>query len=203
VEEAIRSGEIPRIPVYIDGMMWDINAIHTAYPDFLSSSIRNQIFQDNNPFLSDIFNRVGSPAERKKVVEGGPCIVIATSGMLTGGASVEYFKSFADSEKNLIVFGCYQAIGSPGRQVKEGFKDVTIDGDRIHVKMQVETMYGLSAHSGRNGLMQYVSRMSPKPKRIIINHGEVSKCLDLASSIYRQNRIETTVPRNLETVRLK
>src|SRR3989338_8509226 len=127
VEEAIRSGEIPRIPVYIDGMMWDINAIHTAYPDFLSSSIRNQIFQDNNPFLSDIFNRVGSPAERKKVVEGGPWIVIATSGMLTGGASVEYFKSFADSEKNLIVFGCYQAIGSPGRQVKEGFKDVTIE----------------------------------------------------------------------------
>jgi predicted metal-dependent RNase len=64
-------------------------------------------------------------------------------------------------------------------------------------------LVGLSAHSGRNELMQYISRMNPKPKKIIINHGEVSKCLDLASSIYKQNRVETIVPKNLETVRLK
>jgi len=51
--------------------------------------------------------------------------------------------------------------------------------------------------------MQFVSRMSPKPKKIIINHGEVSRSLDLASSIYKLQRIETVVPRNLETVRLK
>lgn len=203
VEEAVRNGEIPRIPVYIDGMVWDINAIHTAYPDFLSNSVRSQIFQDNNPFLSDVFKRVGSPAERKEVIEGGPCIIIATSGMLVGGASVEYFKHFADNPNNLIVFGCYQAIGSLGRQVKDGTKDVFVDGEAINIKMQVETLYGLSAHSGRNELLQYISRMNPKPKKIIINHGEVSKCLDLASTLYKMNRIETIVPRNLETIRLK
>lgn len=69
--------------------------------------------------------------------------------------------------------------------------------------MQVETMYGLSAHSGRNDLLQYISRMNPRPKKVIINHGETSKCLDLASTLYKLNRIETVVPRNLETVRLK
>ena len=84
VEDAIRSGELPKIPIYIDGMIWDINAIHTAYPDFLSSYVRSQIFQDKNPFVSEIFQRVGSPQERKKVIEGGPCIVLATSGMLVG-----------------------------------------------------------------------------------------------------------------------
>src|SRR3989338_6121850 len=94
VEEAIRTGELPKIPVYIDGMICDINAINTAYPDFLSMSVRNQIFQDNNPFTSEIFKRVGSPAERKEEIEGGPCLIIATSGMLVGGASVEYFKHF-------------------------------------------------------------------------------------------------------------
>lgn len=207
VEEAIRTGELPNIPVYIDGMIWDINAIHTAYPDFLSASVRNQVFQDNNPFLSDIFKRVGSPLERKQVIEGGSCIIIATSGMLVGGASVEYFKELADSPKNLIVFTCYQAQGSVGRMVQEGMKEISLGkeygGDRVTANLRVETLYGLSAHSGRNELMQYVSRMNPKPKKIITNHGEVSKCLDLASSLYRVTHAETAAPKNLETIRLK
>jgi KH/beta-lactamase-domain protein len=203
VEEAVRTGQLPDIPVYLDGMLWDINAIHTAYPDFLSASVRNQIFQDNNPFLSPIFKRVGSPAERKQVIEGGPCIIIATSGMLVGGASVEYFKHLADNPKNLIVFGSYQAPSSLGRQVQEGISPVKANEEMVDVKLQVETMYGLSAHSGRNDLLQYISRMNPRPKKIIINHGEASKCLDLASTLYKLNHLETVVPRNLETIRLK
>lgn len=207
VEESIRRGELPKIPVYVDGMIWDINGIHTAYPDFLSSSVRSQIFQDSNPFLSDIFKRIGSTIERKEVLEGGPCIIIATSGMLTGGSSVEYFRHLADNPNNLIVFGCFQAAGSLGREVKEGSKEVILDkdygGEKVLVKMRVETMYGLSPHSGRNELIQFISRMSPRPKKIIINHGEISKSLDLASTLYRSNKIETTVPKNLETIRLK
>ncbi len=203
VEEAIRTGILPNIPVYLDGMLWDICAIHTAYPDFLSASVRNQIFQDNNPFISETFKRVGSPAERKEVLEGGPCLVIATSGMLVGGASVEYFKNFAGNANNLIVFGCYQGLGSLGRQVKEGATEVYVDGEKVKVAMQVEAIDGFSSHSGRNELLQYVGRMVPKPKKIIINHGEISRSLDLASSLYKMNRIETVVPRNLETIRLK
>jgi uncharacterized protein len=203
VEEAIRLGKLPRIPVYIDGMIWDINAIHTAYPDFLSSSVRSQIFQDNNPFISDIFKRVGSSAERKQVIEGGACIIIATSGMLAGGASVEYFKNLAENEKNLLIFGCYQGAGSLGRKIQEGNKEATVDNYHFKVNMQVETLFGLSGHSGRNELIQFVSRMNPKPKKVILNHGEQSKCLDLASSLHRTQRIETTVPKNLETIRLK
>ena len=207
VEEAIRTGKLPKMPVYIDGMVWDINAIHTAYPDFLSSAVKNQIFQDKNPFISPIFKRVGSPTERREVLEGGPCIIIATSGMLVGGASVEYFKNLANNENNTIVFGCYQAAGSLGRQVQEGNSVVQIDrsygGESIGVKMRVETLSGLSAHSGRGELLQFINRMNPRPKKILINHGELSKSLDLASTLYRQNKIETVVPRNLETIRLK
>ncbi len=207
VEEAIRTGTLPRIPVYIDGMIWDINAIHTAYPDFLSANIRNKIFQEDNPFLSDIFKRVGSPVERKEVIEGGPCIVIATSGMLVGGASVEYFRNFAENPNNTIIFGCFQAAGSLGRQVRDGAREVSLSkdygGENIKVNLRVETMYGLSSHSGRNELLQFVSRMIPRPKKIIINHGELSKSLDLASTIYRSGKIETVVPKNLETIRLK
>lgn len=98
-------------------------------------------------------------------------------------------------------------MGSLGREVKEGAKEVNMGPDygneTIKVNLRVETMYGLSPHSSRNELLQYVNRMSPRPKKIIINHGEISKSLDLASTIYRSNKIETTVPKNLETIRLK
>ena len=207
VEEAVRNGELPKIPMYIDGMIWDINAIHTAYPDFLSSNVRSLIFQDRNPFVSEIFQRVGSPHERKEVIEGGPCIVIATSGMLVGGASVEYLKAFADNPNNLLILSCYQGPGSLGRQLQEGERKVKMESDGriidVDVRLRVELVNGLSPHSGRNELMGYFNNMKPKPKKIIVNHGEVSKSLDLASALYKLNRVETTVPRNLETIRLR
>jgi len=207
LEDAMRTGKLQKVPVYIDGMIWDINAIHTAYPDFLSNKVRSEIFQDKNPFTSKFFFRVGSPQERKNVVEGGPCIVLATSGMLVGGASVEYFKEFAGNQNNLILFVCYQGVGSLGRQVQEGIKEtkMVINGkeERVEVNLEVQTIEGFSAHAGRNELLSFFNNMRPKPKRIIIDHGEVSKSLDLASSLYKINRVETNVPRNLETLRLR
>ena len=112
LEDAMATGRLQKIPIYIDGMIWDINAIHTAYPDFLGSKVRTDIFQDKNPFVSETFSRVGSPQERKNVIEGGPCVVLATSGMLVGGASVEYFREFAGNPKNAIMFVCYQGVAS-------------------------------------------------------------------------------------------
>ncbi|MBD3247180.1 beta-CASP ribonuclease aCPSF1, partial [Candidatus Pacearchaeota archaeon] len=186
---------------------WDINAIHTAYPDFLSNKVRSQIFQDNNPFVSKIFQRVGSSKERKDVVEGGPCIVLATSGMLVGGASVEYLREFADNDKNSIIFVCYQGVGSLGRKIQDGLEKtkMSVDGKEEHVEinLDVHTIRGFTAHSGRNELINYFNNIRPKPKRVLVNHGEVSKCLDLASAIYKLKRVETNVPRNLETERLR
>jgi len=207
LEDAMKRGILPKVPVYIDGMIWDINAIHTTYPDFLSSMVRNQIFQDQNPFVSDTFSRVGSPQERKQVIEGGPCIVLATSGMLVGGASVEYLREFASNKNNSIIFVCYQGVGSLGRQVQEGIKEtkMIVEGKEeiVDINLEVHTIAGLSAHAGRNEIISFFNNMRPKPKRIIINHGEVSKCLDLSSALYKLNRVETNVPRILETLRLR
>jgi len=207
IKDAVEQGLLPEIPIYIDGMIWDINAIHTAYPDFLSSYVRSQIFQDKNPFVSSIFKRIGSAQERKQVIEGGPCIVLATSGMLQGGASVEYFKEFAGNKKNTICFVCYQGVGSLGRQVQEGLTStrMIVDGKEevIEVNLEVDTIIGFSAHSGRSQLLAFINKCQPKPKRVIINHGEASKCLDLASTLYKLNRVETMCPKNLETVRIR
>ena len=207
LEEAMREGNFPKVPIYIDGMIWDINGIHTAYPDFLNAALRREIFNNNNPFASEIFKRVGSGMERKQVIEGGPCVVLATSGMLVGGASVEYFRHFASNKKNKICFVCYQGVGSLGRQVQEGVRKVmmNIEGkeEEVEINFEVVTILGLSAHAGRTELLDFVNKSNPRPNKIIINHGEQSKSLDLASSIYKLHHIETNVPKNLETIRLR
>jgi hypothetical protein len=207
LEKAIRDGLLEKVPIYIDGMIWDITAIHTAYPNFLSSSVKNNIFADQNPFSSDVFKRVGSGQERQQVVEGGPCIVLATSGMLVGGASVEYLRHFADNKKNSIIFVCFQGQGSLGRQIQEGLKEARFQVENreetVPIHLEIHTIDGLSAHSGRNELVAFVNNMQPQAKKIIINHGEQSRCLDLASSLYQSHRVETIAPKNLETIRLR
>ena len=173
----------------------------------MNSIVRKQIFhKDQNPFLSEIFKRVGSQKERTQVIEEtGSCIILATSGMLVGGPSVQYLKQLADNPKNTLLFVCYQGEGSLGRRIQRGEKEMSIDGSKeiTQVKMEVNTIEGFTGHSGRKQLLNFVYRCDPKPKKVIVNHGESSRCLDLASSIHKLNRIETSAPRNLEAIRLK
>ncbi len=208
LENLIRTKVIDEIPVYIDGMVWDVTAIHTAYPEFLNKNISKQIYhKDNNPFLAPYFKRIGSHKERMDVIEyEGPCVILATSGMLVGGPSVEYLKHFADNTTNSLIFTCYQGEGSLGKRIKNGLRElVTQKGSSQEItpiKMEVHKIE-ISDHADRKELMNYVYKCSPKPKKVIVVHGENSRCLDLARSIHKQNRIETVAPRTLEVVRLR
>jgi len=205
VEKAFRNKLLPEIPVYVQGMVWDVTAIHTAYPDFFNINVRRAIFhKDQNPFLSKIFKHIASQKEMQEVIEGGPCIILATSGMMTGGASVEYFKALADSDRNAVVLVSYQGPTSLGRRLENGDKEIRMsENEIIKVKLNVYTLKGFSGHSSRDQLMDFVNMLDPKPKKIILVHGESSKCLDLASSIHKQFRIETIAPRTLDTVRIR
>ena len=209
IEAMVREGRMQHIPVYIDGMVWDVTAIHTAYPEYLNNTVRKLIFhKDQNPFLHEVFKRVGSQQERMQVIEEtGPCVILATSGMLTGGPSVEYLKHLCDNPKNAIGFVNYQGDGSLGRRMQQGEREFTFaDGGKhemLQIKMSVHTVDGFSGHSSRNQLMNFVAKCEPRPKKIIVNHGESSRCLDLASSMHKNFRIETVAPRNLEAVRVK
>ncbi len=208
VEKLIREKKIPNAPVYIDGMLWDITAIHTAYPEYLNKDIRDRIFhKENNPFLSNIFVRVGSNKERQEVIlKDEPCLILATSGMLAGGPSVEYLRKLAEGKKNSLVFSCYQPKGSLGHRIREGDKEISFrEGNKmqvLHINMEVHKIE-ITNHSDRRQLMNYVKRVKPKPRKVIVQHGEASRCLDLASSIHKQQRIETIVPKNLEAIRLR
>ena len=151
--------------------------------------------------------QVGSQKERRQIIEeGGPCIILATSGMLQGGPSVEYLKALAEDKRHSLIFSCYQGEGTLGRRIQGGEKEILFrEGQReevLHIKLDVSRIE-VSGHADRRELMSFIQHLSPRPKRILVNHGEASRCLDLASSIHKQFRIETEAPRNLEIVRLK
>ncbi len=208
VERLIREKKIPNIPVYIDGMLWDITAIHTAYPEYLNRNLRQQIFhKENNPFLSDIFKRVGSHKERQQIIlEEGPCLILATSGMLQGGPSVEYLKGLAEGKKHSLIFSCYQPPGSLGYRIRGGEKELIRreNGKQEILRMNMDVhKVEITNHSDRRQLMNYVKRCNPQPRRVIVVHGEASRCLDLASSIHKQYRMETIAPKNLDVLRIK
>ncbi len=211
LERAMREGKIPEMPIYVQGMLWDVTAIHTAYPDYFNHRIKQDIFQhDQNPFLSPIFKRVAGGKEMQEVIDGkGPYIIMATSGMLTGGASLIYFKNLAENAKNYCVLTCYQGVGSLGRRLVNGERvfNFTEGGskkqDTVQVKLAVHHIHGFSGHSNFRQLNAWLQKLSPKPKKVIIVHGEYSKTLEFASTIYQQHRIESVAPKNLETIRLR
>jgi len=208
VERLMREGKIPKAPVYLDGLLWDVTAIHTAYPEYLNRNIRQEIFhKENNPFLSDIFKRVGSQKERKQIIlEEGSCLILATSGMLAGGPSVEYLKALAEGSKHSLIFSCYQPQGSMGYRIRNGETEFMMreEGKNQLLKINLEVhKVEITNHSDRKQLMNFVKRCNPQPRKVIVLHGEASRCLDLASSIHKQYRIESIAPKNLEVVRIR
>jgi len=73
----------------------------------------------------------------------------------------------------------------------------------LQVKLEVYTIEGFSGHSSRRQLMNFLYKLSPKPKKIIIGHGESTKCLEFASAVHKLNHVETVAPRNLESIRVR
>ncbi len=209
LEEFISKGIIDHVPLFLDGLISEATAIHTANPDFLSSDLREKILhQGKNPFLSDFFTTISSQEERNDVIMGGPCIILATSGMLIGGPSVQYLRRLAEDKKNSLVFVSYQVNGTLGSRVQRGFREIQYTNEKgrtqlIRLNLNVFTLEGFSGHSSRSQISQFLRRIQPRPKLVIINHGEESKCVSLSTMIHKKLRKATKAPRNRETLSLK
>ncbi len=208
IDGYMKRGLMKEAPVFIEGMISEATAIHTAYPEYLSREVRHSILHEEvNPFQSDYFTIVEHPSVRQNIIEGEPCIVLATSGMLEGGPVIEYFKNWADDEKNTIIFVSYQIEGTMGRRVQKGVNEVSMmdnDGKMgvVQVKMQVESIEGFSGHSDRRQLVNYLTHLTPKPERIFVCHGEKQKTMNIAGFLDHKAGINTVVPGILETFRL-
>jgi KH/beta-lactamase-domain protein len=204
----MRRGLMKEAPVFIEGMISEATAIHTAFPEYLGREVRQSILHDGvNPFESDYFTIVEHPNIRPEIIEGEPCIIMATSGMLEGGPIIEYFKNLADDERNTVIFVSYQIEGTLGRRVQKGLNEVTMvnnDGrmDVTRVRLHVDSMEGFSGHSDRRQIINYITHLKPKPERVIVAHGERAKCLSVANFLQRRCEIDAFAPALMETFRL-
>lgn len=208
IDGYMRRGLMKEAPVFIEGMISEATAIHTAYPEYLGREVRRSILYDGiNPFKSDYFTIVEHPSVRQEIIDGEPCIIMATSGMLEGGPVIEYFKSLAEDDKNSIIFVSYQIQGTRGRSVQKGLPEVTMIDNQgkmgvVKVRLQVESIEGFSGHSDRRQIINYITHLKPKPERVVVCHGERAKCLSIANFIQRRCGIQALVPAIMETFRL-
>ena len=212
LEEAMRTGDIPEMPVHLDGMIWEATAVHTTYPGYLRDDLRDRILHDDgNPFLADQFNRIdGGEAERREVADGGPCVVLSTSGMLTGGPVMSWLRHLSDEPESTLAFVGYQAQGTLGRRIQNGRDEISVrsrdDAGRtetLSLEMDVETVDGFSGHADRQGLENFVRTMSPRPEKVLCVHGDERSVQDLSSSLYHDYDLRTFAPKNLETFRFE
>jgi metallo-beta-lactamase family protein len=172
--------QIPELPVYLDSpMALDATQVMYDYPEWNllnDTQIKNihrciQIVQDREQTM-DIIAKTGS------------CILIAGSGMLTGGRVLEYIKYWGDDSNNTILLVGYQAEGTRGRKLLAGERDIKIHGQYIHINAEVKLLEGFSGHADQGELLNWLSDLTQAPELIILNHGE-----PLASEVLK-NKIE-------------
>jgi hypothetical protein len=205
----MKNKQIKELPIFLEGMISEATAIHTAYPEYLARDLREQIlYKDINPFQSDYFTNVDHPSEREKIAAGPPCIILATSGMMEGGPAIDYFRYLASDERNSLIFVSYQVEGTLGNRLKNGAREVSLMGrngkvEALKVNLRVESVEGFSGHSDRNQLFAFLKHVSPRPSRVILGHGERRKTDLFAHQISRILKMRTIAPDNLEKLRLR
>ena len=208
IDKEMREGRLIECPIYIEGMISEASAIHMSYAHYLGYDVRKSVSQGINPFQSEYFTVINGHGKRDEVFsDENAAIIMATSGMLEGGPSVEYFKEIAPSPNNKILFVSYQINGTLGRRVLDGTMNQVSMLDKngkvkvVPVRCQTQKMDGFSGHSDFNQIMSFVAKI--RPKRVLVNHGERSKSDNVASAIYSRLKIRSGVPDNREMLRLR
>ena len=151
--------------------------IYNSLKDFWGDEARRVLTIDNQPLVFRSLQTVANHQEHSEIIEQlrnrrSPAIVIAGSGMCTGGRVVDYLKQFIGRPDTDIVFVGYQASGTPGHYIQKVGQWVRLDGKRFEINATTHTISGYSAHGDQADLIRFVEGFEERPKRIRLVHGE-------------------------------
>lgn len=182
---------IPKnIPIYLDSPMGiDATKVMMKYPKWHKLSE-----ESCNKICNDVI-KVGEFSETIKIIkEKNPKIVIAGSGMLSGGRALEYLKAYVEDKKTTVLFVGFQAEGTRGRAMLRGAERIKIHGNYYSVNADIKEISSFSGHADRTEIINWLSNFSKKPKKIFLNHGELKSSDALRKLIEEKNGIECDIP---------
>ncbi len=194
LESHMRSGALEKVPIFVDGMIIKANRIYRQNVIYCKEEVQKRILMsEEDPFKSPLFREPSK--SRSEVYREGPAIIVTTSGMMTGGPAIDYFKRLAGEPRNKLVLVGYQAEGTLGRKLLEGEKEVGFKEELVRVRMDVENV-SFSAHADHAQLVEF-ARSVKGLRTVFIIHGEGTKPKELAEDLEKQ--YEVIIPKNGET----
>jgi metallo-beta-lactamase family protein len=189
--------------VYLDSPM-AIRATeiyHQAEREF-DTEMRALVANGDSPLGRDRFQRVRSVAESKAINElREPAVVVAASGMATGGRIVHHLARHLGDRRSCVVFVGYQAAGTRGRALVDGASRISIHGRRVEVQAEIRQVQGLSAHGDCEELLRWCRALPAAPARIFLNHGEDASRKALAAALEEQGLPRAELPLSGATAR--
>ncbi|XLS30716.1 MBL fold metallo-hydrolase RNA specificity domain-containing protein [Flavobacteriaceae bacterium M23B6Z8] len=190
--------KIPDIPIIIDTPMGiDVLEVFESYRNWHRLTDRECMLMRKH------VNLVSSYRETWEIIDDPrPKVIIAGSGMITGGRVLTYIKQLGREANNTILLVGYQADGTRGRQLQEGIRELRIFGKYVAINAEIKHLHSLSAHADQSELLDWMSQLNNKPQKIFLIHGEPGTADAFRVKIRDVYGWEATVPSLGETFSL-
>jgi metallo-beta-lactamase family protein len=210
LDDLVRDGRIPRIPLYLDSPMASkATEVYLRHPETYDQETAELLRSGDSPLQYPGQQFTDSVEESKSIRHANrPFMVVASSGMLTGGRVMHHLKDFLPDPKCTLLFIGYQGEGTLGRHIQDGGTTARIDGQEIDVRCRVRVISGFSAHADQHELEAWLAQFGkgpaegPTPKRAFIVHGDPDAADAFAGRIRSDLGMEPHIPKHRETVTL-
>ena len=204
LNELIENHRIPRIPIFVDSpLAIKLTKIYQKYHDYFNQKAVYLIKSGDDLFKFPGLKMTQTVEESKKIKQvNPPKIIIAGSGMSTGGRILHHHKQYLADPKNTLLIICYQVPGTLGRKILSGVKTVKIFGQEIPNKIQVRAIGGYSAHADQEMLCLWVKPMKDTLKKVFVVQGEEKSALALVQHIKDHLGLPAEAPEMNQVVEL-
>ena len=206
LNDLVENSKIPIISIFLDSpLAIKITEVYKKYTRFFNENAQRIIRSGDDIFKFTNLHPTLTPEESIAIRRAvNPKVIIAGSGMSTGGRIVYHEKRYLPDPNNTLLIIGYQAAGTPGREIQEGAKVVTIDGEKVPVRARVETITGYSAHMDADELLEFVAEASQESslRKVFVVMGELSSSTHLSQRIRDYLDVDTMVPDDGEVVEI-
>ncbi|GAA2481161.1 MBL fold metallo-hydrolase [Terrabacter carboxydivorans] len=200
IADLVESGAIPDVPVWVDSPM-ALAALEIYRDPAHAAEVRPEAL-DRLQRLAGLRTAHSAEESMRLNTPGTPCIIVSASGMATGGRVVHHLRHLLPQARNTVLLTGYQAIGTRGRDLQEGVRELKMAGRYVPVRAEVVTLDDFSVHADADELLAWIGELPQPPETVHVVHGEPAAARALADGIRDRFDCAVSVPRYGERVLL-